>query len=156
MYIFLKDTHSILRWLVILSGLWALFRVWAGLIKGSVWTKQDRIAGLVFTSTLNVQFLIGLALYGISPITTAAMKAFGAAMKEPGLRFFAVEHPTGMILAVVLAQVGFSISKRAETDRSKFLKATVFYTIAALLIVASIPWPGSEAHGRPLFPQFGQ
>ena len=49
------------------------------------------------------------------------MANFAAAMKDSTLRFFAVEHLSGMLLAVVIAQVGYSISKRAVTDRGKFL-----------------------------------
>jgi hypothetical protein len=67
---------------------------------------------------------------------------------------FAVEHLAGMLLAVVITQVGYSISKRATTDRRKFLRAAVAYSLAAVLIVASIPWPFMK-YGRPLFPSFG-
>lgn len=154
LYPFLKDTHSILRWVVLLTALWALARVWVGLLKNSDWSKKDRIAGVAFTSALNLQFLIGIVLYGISPLTKAAMANFGAAMKDGMLRFYAVEHPTMMFLAVVLAQVGFSLSKRHGTDRGKFLRAAIFYTIAFVLILASIPWPFSK-YARPLLPGFG-
>ena len=152
-YLFLKDTHNLLRWLVLLTALWALFRVWGGFIGRSAWSKKDRIAGLVFTSILNVQFLIGLILYGISPLTRSAMMNFGAAMKDSTLRFYALEHPLMMFLAVVIAQAGFSMSKRAADDRGKFVKATIMYTISFVLILSSIPWPFLK-HGRPLLPSF--
>jgi hypothetical protein len=152
-YLFLKDLHSVLRWFVILSCFWALWRVWGGLAARSAWTKQDRLAGLVFTSILNVQFLIGVVLYGISPITRSAMMNFGAAMKDSTLRFFAVEHPLMMLLAVIIAQAGFSMAKRAVDDRAKFRKATIMYTLSAVFILASIPWPFLK-HGRPLLPSF--
>jgi uncharacterized membrane protein YdjX (TVP38/TMEM64 family) len=153
-YSFLRDTHSLLRWVVIVACLWALMRVWSGFFGRSEWTRKDQMAGLVFTSLLNIQLILGLILYGISPITRAAMTNFAAAMKDGTLRFFAVEHLAGMLLAVVIAQVGYSISKRATTDRGKFLRAAVAYSLAAVLIVASIPWPFMK-YGRPLFPSFG-
>ncbi len=153
-YLIFKDVHSLLRWLVILSCAWALLRMWSGFLSGAVWTSKDRQSGLIFTSILNLQLLIGIVLYAISPVTKAAMANFGAAMKDGMLRYFAVEHVTGMLLAVIIAQVGFSLSKRAPTDRAKFLKAAVAYSIAALLILASIPWPFMK-YGRPLFPAFG-
>lgn len=153
-YVIFLNVHSLLRWLVILSCAWALLRVWSGFISKSQWTDKDRKSGLIFTSILNVQFLIGLVLYFISPITKSALADFGAAMKNGMLRFFTVEHVTGMLLAVIIAQAGYSISKRAATDRSKFLKAAIFYTIALVLILASIPWPFMK-YGRPLFPSFG-
>jgi uncharacterized membrane protein YdjX (TVP38/TMEM64 family) len=112
------------------------------------------MAGLFFTSLLNLQLILGLVLYGISPITRAAMTNFAAAMKDSTLRFFAVEHVAGMLLAVVIAQVGYSISKRARTDSGKFLRAAIAYSIAGVVILASIPWPFLK-YGRPLFPSFG-
>ena len=153
-YPFLKDTHSLLRWIVILACLWALLRVWSGFFGRSEWTRKDQMAGLIFTSLLNLQFILGLVLYGISPITRSAMTNFAAAMKDSTLRFYAVEHLAGMLLAVVIGQVGYSISKRAVTDRGKFLRSAIAYSIAAVLILASIPWPFMK-YGRPLFPSFG-
>jgi hypothetical protein len=152
-YFFLRDTHSLLRWIVIIAGLWVLTRVWSGLLGRAEWTRKDQIAGLVFTSLLNLQLILGLILYAISPITRSAMANFAAAMKDSTLRFFAVEHFAGMLVAVVIAQVGYSVSKRAVTDRAKFLRSAVAYSIATVLIVASIPWPFMK-YGRPLFPSF--
>ncbi|HEY5705545.1 MAG TPA: hypothetical protein VIS96_08235 [Terrimicrobiaceae bacterium] len=152
-YLFLRDTHSLLRWIVILACFWALARVWSGFFGRAEWTKKDKTAGLIFTSLLNLQLILGLILYGISPITRAAMTNFAAAMKDSALRFYAVEHLAGMLLAVVIAQVGYSVSKRAATDRGKFLRAAIAYSLAALLILASIPWPFMK-YGRPLFPSF--
>jgi hypothetical protein len=146
--------HNLVRWLVILAGLWALFRVWTGLLKHSPWTKQDRIAGLVFSTVLNVQFLLGVIVLFMGPLhAVSAYSNMGAAMKNAVLRFFAVEHPFMMLLAVIIAQVGFSLSKRANTDRAKFLRATICYTISAVLILAAVPWPFLKT-GRPLLPAF--
>jgi uncharacterized membrane protein YdjX (TVP38/TMEM64 family) len=136
-YSFLRDTHSLLRWVVIVACLWALMRVWSGFFGRSEWTRKDQMAGLVFTSLLNIQLILGLILYGISPITRAAMTNFAAAMKDGTLRFFAVEHLAGMLLAVVIAQVGYSISK-GPTDRD-FCRDRLL--VAAVLILASVPWP---------------
>jgi hypothetical protein len=153
-YAFLRDTHSLLRWIVIIACVWALVRVWSGLIGRSEWTRKDQTAGLLFTSALNLQLILGVILYAISPITRTAMMNFSAAMKDSTIRFYAVEHLAGMLLAVVIAQAGYSLAKRAATDRAKFLRAAIAYSIAALLILASIPWPFMK-YGRPLFPSFG-
>jgi hypothetical protein len=77
----------------------------------------------------------------------------GTTMKDPVMRFFAVEHPFMMLLAVIVAQAGFSLSKRAGSDRAKFVRAAICYTISAVLILAAIPWPFLKA-GRPLLPAF--
>jgi hypothetical protein len=154
LYVFLRDTHNLLRWIVLLACLWALLRLVGGFFKRSRWTKRDQLAGLAFTSLLNVQVLLGLILYSLSPITRSVIANFGAAMKDSVLRFYAVEHLAGMFFAAIIAQVGYSLSKRATTDRGRFLKGAVAYSISALLILASIPWPFMN-YGRPLFPSFG-
>ena len=82
------------------------------------------------------------------------MTNFAAAMKDSTLRFFAVEHVAGMLLAVIIAQLGYSLAKRAATDRAKFFRSAIAYSIAAVLILGSIPWPFMK-YGRPLFPSFG-
>jgi hypothetical protein len=151
-YLVLKDIHNILRWLVILTAFWALFRVWGGLLARRTWAAADRHAGLAFTSTLNLQLVLGLIVLFAGP-TGAAFSNMGQAMKDPTTRFFAVEHPFLMILAVVVAQVGFSLAKRAATDRARFLKAAIPYTLATIFVLISIPWPFLKA-GRPLFPSF--
>jgi len=150
-YIFLKDAHSVIRWFVILAAAWALFQVWCGLLRNSAWTKRAKLAGLVFTSILNLQLLVGIALYLASPIVQSALKNMAMTMRTSSIRFVAIEHPFMMLLAVIIAQVGYSISKRAGTDRSRFLKATIAYSVAVVLILIAIPWPFLP-YGRPLLP----
>ena len=81
-YLFLRDAHSLLRWIVLMACLWALLRVWSGLLGRAEWTRKDQMAGLIFTSLLNVQFVLGLILYAISPIMRTAMANFATAMKD--------------------------------------------------------------------------
>lgn len=154
-YLILKDAHNVMRWLVLLAALWALFRSWRGLVSGSVWSPKDRSAGLIFSSVLNLQFVVGILLYCLSPLTNPIFtQGFKYAMSNPVYRFFTVEHPFTMLMAVILAQIGYSASKRAPTDRSKFLRASIAFTLALILILVAIPWPGTP-QGRPLLPGLG-
>jgi hypothetical protein len=153
-YLLLKDIHSVLRWIVILTLLWTLLRYWSGLLSRSEFTQKDRTSGLIFTTFLNLQLLLGIIVYATSPFIKGLMANFGGSMKDSVSRFYLVEHPVLMLLAVIIAQVGFSLSKRAPTDRSRFLKGTVAYTIAGILILIAIPWPFMK-YGRPLFPAIG-
>ena len=103
--------------------------------------------------TLDLRFLIGLVLYfGLSPITRAAFQDFGGAMGNSMLRFWAVEHILGMVIAVALAHVG-RVRVRKTTDAVRRHKvAAIFFGLALVAILATIPWPGMPA-GRPLFPR---
>jgi hypothetical protein len=56
---------------------------------------------------MDVQLLIGFLLYlFFSPMTTGALRDFGSAMGNSVLRFYAVEHLFGMVVAVIIAHVG--------------------------------------------------
>src|SRR4029077_2993408 len=74
----------------------------------------------------------------------------GAAMKDPVARFWAVEHITSMMLAVILAHVGRVLGRKAATPDSRRMKLFICFGIATVLMLLAIPWPGMSA-GRPLF-----
>lgn len=140
MYGIVLIIHSWLRWAVLAAGIAAVARGGA----------RDSSTGRWFTILLDVQMLIGLLLYFVlSPFTTAALDDFGAAMKNPQLRFFAVEHVFGMVIAIALAHIGAGKIKKAQAERRARL-AMIFYGLALVAILASIPWPGMPA-GRLLF-----
>lgn|SRR5690606_27448803 len=132
--------HSWLRWLVLIAGVVAVAR------GGS----RNDSAGRLFVTFLDVQMLLGLLLYfWLSPLTTAALQDFGAAMGVPQMRYFAVEHVFGMIIAIALAHIGRGKVRKAPEHR-RARTAAIFYGLALLAILISIPWPGMPA-ARPLF-----
>ena len=141
MYTGFLHLHDTLRWLVLLSLVITLVKYVSGWLANQSWKKTDNILGIVFTSLMDIQLLTGLALYFfLSPVTKLAMSDFGAAMKDPGLRFYAVEHFSMMLIAVVLVHIGRAKSKKAKTDSAKFKTATIFFLIALVVILAAIPW----------------
>ena len=141
MYQVFLHIHTTLRWLILLSMVTTLVKYFVGWFGGQPWKKIDNILGIVFTSLMDLQLLTGLTLYFfLSPITKMAFSDFGAAMKNDNLRFFAVEHLSVMLIAVVLVHIGRAKSKKAKTDIDKFRTATYFFLIALVIIVATIPW----------------
>jgi hypothetical protein len=141
--------HSWLRWVVVILGLLAVSRAIAGR-GGRPWTAADDAVGKWFGITLDIQFTIGLILYAVlSPITQVAFADVGAAMRNAGLRFWVVEHLLGMVAAVALVHVGRVKVRKAVDAGQKHRTAALFFGIAIIIILASIPWPGMPA-GRPL------
>lgn len=142
--------HSWLRWIVLIAGIIAIARAFGARSRRRPWLPSDARAGMVFVSSLDLQMLLGLLLYfALSPFTREALTDFGAAMANPALRFWAVEHAFGMIVGVVLAHVGRARTKGARGDDRKHRAAMIFYTLALIAIVLSIPWPGMP-NGRPM------
>jgi len=141
MYSGILVLHNTLRWLILLSIAVTIFKYLTGWLGKQPWKKIDNILGIVFTSLMDLQLLIGLSLYFfLSPVTKMAMSDFGAAMKDDTLRFYAVEHISIMVIAVALVHVGRAKSKKAKMDVDKFRIASIFFLAALVLILAGIPW----------------
>jgi hypothetical protein len=150
MYTLLLVLHSILRWAVILAGLFAV----AQAFRGGTWSPTAAAAGRWYAMSLSVQMLVGLLLYGVfSPITYAGFADMGEAMRNPALRFYVVEHLVMMVAALALAHIGTARIGRAADDRAKFRTAAIFYTLSLVLVLAGTPWPFRDI-GRPLFRLF--
>ena len=144
--------HSLLRWVVLLAGLLAVARACAGWTGRRPWTAADNRAGIWFTAALDLQLLAGLLLHLVlSPVTQMAFENIAATMGNAGLRFWSVEHPFGMVIALVLAHVGRVRIRKATTDASRHRIAAIFFVIAMVVILLSSPWPGT-LNARPLFP----
>jgi len=142
--------HSLLRWVVILVGLVAIARAIGGLTGRRGWLPGDAAATRWFTIALDLQFTIGLLLYvWLSPFIRDAWADMAATMKNAPLRFFAVEHLTGMLIGVALAHVGKVKIGKASDAAQKHKLAAIFFGLAMVVILLSIPWPGMPG-GRPL------
>ena len=154
MYPLTLALHSLLRWLVLGAGLAAFVRAVTGVRARRSWTPADDRAGQLFVATLDLQFLIGLALYFIlSPLMSIAFRDFGGAMRDATLRFWAVEHLFGMVIGIALAHIGrVRVRKTADAARRHKL-AAIFFGLALAAILATIPWPGTPA-ARPLLRGF--
>lgn len=152
MYDILLKSHSGLRWIVLALLLAAIVKSIGGLNSGRAFGDNDKKLALFSMITLHIQLLLGLALYFTSPTVAEATGDMGAAMHVPHLRFWAVEHISMMIIAIVLITLGYSKSKRAANDKGKFRFITIYYIIGLIFILASIPWAFREIGiARPWF-----
>lgn len=151
MYYYLLIIHSWFRWLVLAALLWALFRAYRGWLKKKSFTKWDNAARLSAVITVHIQFVLGLWLYAISPIVDYFLHHFKEAVHQRQARFFGMEHITTMILAVLVLTVGAVLTKSRPTDEAKFRTLAIWFTLALLLILSSIPWSFSPIDSRPLF-----
>lgn len=137
--------HSYNRWLVMAVMFYALFRAWHGLLSKRAWTNTDNITALAFTWLVTLQFVLGLILYlfpnGLAQTALQVMSQdFGAAMKTRDLRFFGMEHPLQMVIALIIAHLGGARSRKTHPSANQFRWAVICFTLAALLIFSGIPW----------------
>jgi len=132
----LKHAHSGLRWLFLLIIIFAIvnaFRKWKS---GEKFGAKDKLISILAIALTHTQAIIGFILY----FGQGRYKGFSE-MGDRVLRFYAVEHLMGMLLAVILITIGHSKAKKAAKDKAKFRKIFVWFSIALLIVLISIPWP---------------
>ncbi len=150
MYTTVLTMHSWLRWIALLLAVGATVN--AFLDKSE---SLEKLPGkwwdTLFMLSLDLQVLLGLFLYfGLSPFTTEGMNDLGAAMRNPGLRFWTVEHLLAMVSAVVLVRIGRVMAMTAKSTATRRRRRFISFALCTAVMIAGIPWPGL-ANGRPLF-----
>lgn len=136
----LLHLHSTLRYAVLLLLVIAIVKALAGWLGRKPFTNADNKVGTILLAITHTQFLLGVVLYFVSPVVEVALADMGAAMKDANLRFWAVEHLVGMLVAVVCITVGRISSKKAKEDVFKHRKAAVWFSVAFAIIIYMIPW----------------
>jgi hypothetical protein len=154
MYAFILALHSLIRWFVLASLLFALYRAYAGWLGNKVYSKFDDRVRVITATIAHIQLTVGLWLYFISPIASYFMSHFKEAVHERQIRFFGMEHVTMMLIGITLITIASAKAKRKTTDQDKFKTMAIWLTIALLVILSSIPWSFSPLISRPLFRAF--
>ena len=140
----LLHTHSFLRWIILLLLLIIVVRhLTAG---NRPFNSTDKTFGLILLICADIMLLIGIyqwitGPWGLKNIQNIGMKEV---MKNAQLRFFAIEHFAGMLIAIVLIHVARSFAKKPIADAVKHKRSLLFFGLALLIILISIPWPFRE------------
>ena len=102
MYNILLALHSILRWAIVLLLVFNILR----LLSSTVTNKVALSKWLLIAA--HTTLLIGLYQYFAGGSGYAIIQQYGleAAMQDSAKRFWAVEHPVGMLAAIVFITVG--------------------------------------------------
>jgi uncharacterized membrane protein len=147
MYTGLLHLHSFLRWIILILLLVNIFRHFSA--GNKPFTAGDKKAGLFLMIAAHTTFLVGLYLWfaGARGYQLIANNGMSVAMKDSTMRFFAIEHITAMLIAIVLITIGRGVSKKNLPDATKHKRSAILFLIALIIILASIPWPFRAALG---------
>ena len=137
----LAHAHSGLRWMLILSLVYAIYIAFSKKNNGKFEAKDKTLFLATFILS-HIQLLLGIVLY----VMEEKYKGFSH-MKDAYSRFFAVEHTLGMLIAIALITIGYVKTKKMTDDSAIFARIGKFYLIALLIILVSIPWPFRQALG---------
>ena len=149
MYSSLLICHTIFRWLVLVSLLYAIFRAYKGYASKSPFTKTDNAVRHWTTTIAHIQLTIGMVIYFQSPLITYFWANFKEAVIDLNVSFFGLIHITLMFTAIMIITISSALSKRKVKDSEKFRTMLVWFTVALIIIFIAIPWPFSPLAARP-------
>lgn len=151
MYQTLIVFHSIVRWFVLISLVYSIYRAYRGYTKNLSFSKSDNSIRHWTATIAHMQLIIGITLYTQSPVITYFWHNFNEALHNPDVVFFGLYHFLLMLAAIVIITIGSALTKRKATDQEKFKTMLVWYFIALVIICLAIPWPFSPFTSRPYF-----
>jgi len=140
MYDIIKVAHSLWAFLVLGVLVITTINSLIGFFSKKEYGAKDMRLALFTLITMHLQLLIGIVLFFVSPNGFSAIKNNGMGGLSSAARNLALEHPTLMIIAIVLVTIGYSKHKKQRLSTPKFKKLAIFYTLALIAVLAMIPW----------------
>lgn len=116
---FVLMLHSIIRWLIVVVGLFALVKFLIGWARKSGFSKMDRGLSAAFSGLMDLQVLLGFVYFFWNGLSGGT-----------GFPMFRIEHMITMVIAAVLGHAP-SFMKKAE---NKFA-VSFFAVIGAMILI---------------------
>ena len=117
--------HSIVRWLIVLVGVFALVKFLAGWLRKGEFTKMDRGLSAGFSGLMDLQVLLGFVFFFWNG-------------SDVGYPMFRIEHMTTMLVAAVVAHLP-SFMKKAENKFAVGLYAIIGALVLVFIGVSRLP-----------------
>ncbi|MBX2967503.1 MAG: cytochrome B [Cyclobacteriaceae bacterium] len=134
----LLHSHSLLRYFVLIMLVVVVVVSLLKWLGNKPYAKLDNKLGLYLFIFTHLQLLVGLILYVVSDM----VQFNSGTMKNEVLRYWAVEHATLNIIAIVLITLARTTSKKMTNDTAKHRRMFVFNALALLLIIVSLSMSG--------------
>lgn len=138
MYSLVKIVHTYWTFLTLIMIALVVLNAIHGKVYGKIFKVNDlRISlfGIIFSQ---IQLLIGLILYFISPWFEKWSSMGMGVIKNEESRFYLVEYPITNVLAIILITIGWSLHKRQSDSSKKFIRIALFYGFGLVLLISMI------------------
>ena len=135
----IRSLHSNITFILLITILLAVLNAFIGLITDrNFGSREIRLSnyGLIFSL---LQLIFGGILYFISEYLTEWKNGISFVVKDNILRGQLIEYPAINLTATILVAIGWSLHKKGANNRKKNFRIFIFYFIALLLFVKSMP-----------------
>lgn len=154
MFTILLAFHSVIRWIIIIALATTFIVLLLNKHKNRAFTKNNYNWLQLVCLILNIQFIVGILLFSKSQLVVLFWENFQETVKLRQPRFFGLEHPSMMLLGIVLFNYfTFKMRNKINTKQANlyFLKRLILIII---IILSSVPWAFSPLTSRPNFRTF--
>ena len=150
----LLHLHNLLRWVILVLLVLSVVKSYAGWKQGRAFSDGDRKIWLFTMIASHITLLLGLYQWfaGRYGLFTHERPEGVSMMKNVFYRFYQMEHPVTMIVAILLITLGYGTARKSLSDADRYKKAFRLFLAALILILIRVPWPFLKDVGRPLFP----
>lgn len=150
----LVHLHNFLRWVILILLLVSIVKAYTGWKSKKAFAAGDKKIWLFTMISAHITLLLGLyqVAFGRYGFFTTTLPESTSVMQDKFYRFFWIEHPVGMLIAIMLITLGHGMAKKPVSDEVKYRKAFILFLFALIVILLNIPWPFREIVGRPYFP----
>lgn len=135
----LLDLHNLLRWVILILLVVNIVKNYMDAKKP--FTKSHKKMGLWLMICAHITLLVGVLILAFDFVSLSSTEGL---MSNPILRNRFIEHPLGMILAIVLITIGKGVAKKSISDLKKHKKSANLYLLALIIILIMIPWTTSS------------
>ncbi len=132
----MKHLHSTLAIILLAALIIVIVITLANYFGNKGYNRKIALIGLI---SAHLQLVIGLIVYFTSALGFSSFS--GSNMKVASSRFYFLEHPLMMIIAIILITIGYSKSKKIANPKKANQTVLIFYIIALILILSRIPYP---------------
>lgn len=137
MYEILKHAHSGIMWLVLAMLSLGIIVTLLKYVKKEETDSPGWYKFYKYTKHLMyLQLLIGIVLLFISPMVNYSKEM----MKNEALRFYGLEHPLMMLIAVAIVSIGLYRARKKSTEVKKNLTIFLYFLVALAVMLSMIPW----------------
>lgn len=113
-------------------------RIFTGLKNRRDYTKAENRLEIIFLALLYLGLILGVILYFmLDPESKPQMVSLQEAQDNAVQRFWAIEHFTIMLFALILSQIGRLFTIKKIPDIQKFRYAMFYYGMATLFTFIS-------------------
>jgi hypothetical protein len=139
MYEKVFNFHVVISSCFVIAGLVLVPLSLSGWLRGSI--HRDRLfsrISVIFLILLYIQLVTGLGLYFfLKPDISASVSTLVEAMEQSALRFWAIEHLSLMIFALLLSQIGWFYIRELQDRARKYRSASLYYGSSFVLVLTS-------------------